>query len=185
VFRWTPSGQLSTFASGLYAPQVLAFDTADNLYVSNMGYNIFTDTILRFTPGGARSTFASGLFNTAGMAFDSAGNLFVQEAYSGSSIYRITPGGVRTTFARYSGVSLGFDSAGRLLQGDDFGNIYQISPQGTRTLYASGLARPSFFALQVPEPSVCLILCLGSAVLFGKLRLRNKPANGPTKGSSQ
>jgi hypothetical protein len=77
---------------------------------------------------------------------------------------------VRTTFAPYYGISLGFDSAGRLLQGDDFGNIYQISPQGARTLYASGLARPSFFALQVPEPSACLILCLGSVVLFGGLR---------------
>jgi hypothetical protein len=107
------------------------------------------------------------------MAFDSAGNLFVQDAYAGSSIYKITPGGVRTTFAPYYGVSLGFDSAGRLLQGDDFGNIYLISPEGTRTLYASGLARPSAFALQVPEPSVCTILCLGSVVLFGRLRRRD------------
>jgi hypothetical protein len=152
VFKWTASGQRSTFAFGLYAPFVLAFDSADNLYVSNAGINIFTDTILKFTPGGARSTFASGLFNTTGMAFDSAGNLFVQEAYAGSKVYKITPGGVRTTFANYYGVSLGFDSAGRLLQGDDYGNIYQLSPQGTRTLYASGLARPSCFALQVPKP---------------------------------
>lgn len=152
VFKWTASGQRSTFAAGLYAPQVLAFDSADNLYVSNLGYNLFTDTILRFTPGGVRSTFASGLFNTAGMAFDSAGNLFVQEAYAGSKVYKITPSGVRTTFANFYGVSLGFDSAGRLLQGDDYGNIYQLWPQGTRTLYASGLERPTSFALQVPKP---------------------------------
>jgi hypothetical protein len=177
VFKWTVDGQRSTFASGLYAPSVLAFDSADNLYVNNRGYNVFTDTILRFTLDGARSTFASGLFNTTGLAFDGAGNLFVQDAYLGSSIYKITPGGVRTTFAPYAGISLGFDSAGRLLQGDDYGNIYQISPQGTRTLYASGLARPGFFALQVPEPSSAAILCLGSAVLFGGLRLRNKSDN--------
>ncbi len=173
VFKWTASGQLSTFASGLYGPSVLAFDSAGNLYVNNMGNNVFTDTILRFTPGGARSTFASGLFNTSGMAFDSAGNLFVQDAYSGSSIYKITPGGVRTTFAPYYGISLGFDSAGRLLQGDDYGNIYQISPQGTRTLYASGLARPSFFALQVPEPSVWVILCVGTLLVFCRSRFHH------------
>jgi hypothetical protein len=173
VFKWTPSGQLSTFASGLYAPSVLAFDSADNLYVNDRGNNVFTDAILKFAPGGARSTFASGLFNTTGMAFDSTGNLFVQDAYSGSSIYKITPNGVRTTFAPYYGISLGFDSAGRLLQGDDFGNIYQISPQGTRTPYASGLARPSFFALQVPEPSALAILFVGSVVYLGGLRFRH------------
>jgi DNA-binding beta-propeller fold protein YncE len=171
VFKWTANGQRSTFASGLYAPSVLAFDSADNLYVSNDGINIFTDTILKFTLGGARSTFVSGLFNTTGMAFDSAGNLFVQDAYSGSSIYEITPGGVRTTFAPYYGISLGFDSTGRLLQGDDYGNIYQISPQGTRTLYASGLARPSFFALQVPEPGCLSMLAAGlSGLMLAQLK---------------
>lgn len=172
VFKWTASGQRSTFASGLYAPSVLAFDSADNLYVDNSGNNVFTDTILKFTLGGVRSTFASGLFNTTGLAFDSAGNLFVQDAYAGSSIYEITPGGVRTTFANFYGISLGFDSRGKLLQGDDYGHIYELSPDGTRTLFASGLARPGFFALQVPEPSVCVILCLGSVVLFGGLRRR-------------
>jgi sugar lactone lactonase YvrE len=174
VFKWTASGERSTFASGLYAPSVLAFDSADNLYVSNDGFSIFTDTILKFTLDGARSTFASGLFNTTGMAFDSAGNLFVQEAYAGSKVYKITPSGVRTTFANFYGISLGFDSAGRLLQGDDYGNIYEISPTGTRTLYASGLARPSFLVLQIPEPSVCAILCLGSVVLLGGLRRRDE-----------
>lgn len=184
VFKWNASGQRSTFASGLYAPQVLAFDSADNLYVSNMGYSyvtIYTHTILKFTPGGFRSTFASGLFNTTGMAFDSAGNLFVQEAYSGSSIYQVSPDGVRTTFAPYSGISVGFDSRGTLLQGDDSGNIYEFSPQGTRTLYASGLRRPGFFVLQVPEPSASLILGVGSVVLFGRLRFRHLQSSSPAK----
>jgi len=167
VFKWNASGQRSTFASGLYAPSVLAFDSADNLYVNNFGTSIYTDTILKFSLGGSRSTFAGGLFNTTGLAFDRNGNLLVQDAYSGSSLYIISPGGVRTTFAPYYGISVGFDSRGELLQGDDSGNIYEFSPQGTRTLYASGLARPSFFVLQVPEPSVSVILCLGSVLLFG------------------
>ena len=172
VLKWTPSGQRSTFASGLYAPGVLAFDSADNLYVNNHGININTDTILKFTLDGASSTFASGLFGTTGMAFDSAGNLFVQDAYSGSSIYKITPGGVRTTFAPYFGLRLGFDSRGKLLQGGDYGNIYEFSQDGTRTLYASGLTSVGFFALQVPEPSVCAILLAGSIVYLRVLRFR-------------
>jgi sugar lactone lactonase YvrE len=176
VFKWTASGQLSTFAAGLYAPRVLAFDSADNLYVSNFGERpaVFTDTILRFTLDGTLSTFASGLFNTTGMAFDSAGNLFVQDSYAGSSIYEITPTGVRSTFAPVYGVGLGFDSAGNLLQGEDSGDIYEFSPEGTRTLFASGLERPAFFAVQVPEPSVWAIICVGSSVFLGGVRFRHR-----------
>jgi hypothetical protein len=173
VYKWTPSGQRSTFASGLYAPYALAFDSAGDLFVSNSASGIYNDTILEFKVGGGRTTFATGLFSTTGLAFDSAGNLFVQQSYSGSSIYEFTPSGVRSTFANCYGISLAFDSAGKLLQGDDYGNIYQFSPDGTRTLFASGLARPGFFALQVPEPSVWALLCVGSIVFIGGLRFRH------------
>src|SRR5947207_2839184 len=51
-----PPGSISTFATGLSLPFGLAFDTSDNLYVSD------TDrTISRITPSGSRTTFASGL----------------------------------------------------------------------------------------------------------------------------
>ena len=45
-----------------------------------------------------RSTFASGLYGPYGLAFNSAGNLFVAD-YGSGNIYEFTPGGVRSTFA--------------------------------------------------------------------------------------
>ena len=185
VYRWTTAGKRSTFVTGLFAPYALALDSAGDVFVSNQAGGIFNDTILEYKVGGGYTTFASGLFNTHGMTFDSSGNLFVQDSYAGSSIYKITPSGVRSTFANYYGLGLGFDSAGKLLQGDDFGNIYEFSPEGTRTLFASGLAQPGFFALQVPERSVWAIFCVGSVVLFGSLRSRHRAVmdrlGGPNK----
>src|SRR5215467_14755413 len=56
IYKFTPLGVVSTFASGLDGPEGLAFDKAGNLYVTS-----FLGHIYKFTPGGARSTFASGL----------------------------------------------------------------------------------------------------------------------------
>ena len=54
----TPDGAQSTFASGLHVPYGLAFDSAGNLFVADVG----SGNIYEFTPGGVRSTFASGLY---------------------------------------------------------------------------------------------------------------------------
>lgn len=61
----TPAGMLSTFASGLYYPDGLAFDNAGDLFESNYG----TDSIYEFTPDGVQTTFASGLQDPIGLAF--------------------------------------------------------------------------------------------------------------------
>ena len=47
---------VSTFASGFNQPDGLAFDSAGNLYVANVGNN----TVSEVTPAGVVSTFASG-----------------------------------------------------------------------------------------------------------------------------
>src|ERR1700730_3399628 len=94
IYKFTPDGTRSSFASGLNSPIGLAFDSAGNLFVADAG----SGQIYKFTPGGMRSTFASGLNSPAGLAFDSAGNLFEADAGSGH-IYKFTPGGMRSTFA--------------------------------------------------------------------------------------
>ena len=60
IYKLTPNGVRTTFASGLDDPTALAFDSAGNLFVANVSFNL-SGTIYKFTPGGARSTFASGL----------------------------------------------------------------------------------------------------------------------------
>src|SRR5438477_474484 len=98
IFKFTPAGTSSPFASGLNGPYGLAFDGSGNLFVADKTSN----TIFKFTPGGTESTFASGLSNPTGLAFDSSVNLF--EADQGSNtIFKFTPAGAKSTFG--SGLS--------------------------------------------------------------------------------
>jgi hypothetical protein len=83
-----------------------------------------------------RSTFASGLSAPQDLAFDSAGNLFEADANSGN-IYEFTPAGVRTTFASGLGA-------------------HALAFQG-------GL-------LPVPEPPALGLLAVGIAVLLIRQR---------------
>ena len=73
VYKFTPAGVRTIFASGLQLPDRvgLAFDSAGNLFVAA------DVTIYKFTPTGARTTFATVQNGANGLAFDRAGNLFV------------------------------------------------------------------------------------------------------------
>jgi hypothetical protein len=66
IYKFTPNGTRSTFATGLYYPRDLAFDKNGNLFVTNCepGYA----SIDEFTPTGSQSVFASGLSNPEGVA---------------------------------------------------------------------------------------------------------------------
>src|SRR4051812_23150744 len=72
ILTLSPTGTVSTFATGFGFVEGLAFDGAGNLYVSNG-----IDSISKVTPGGAVSTFATGFVNPYGLAFDNSGNLYV------------------------------------------------------------------------------------------------------------
>src|SRR5437762_655090 len=93
IFKFTPDGKKSTFASGLstYGVYNLAFDAAGNLFVADEE----SHSILKFTPDGKKSTFATG-FNPSGMAFDDKGNLFVADQEH--SILKFTPDGTSSSF---------------------------------------------------------------------------------------
>ena len=65
IYKFTPSGSRSTFASGLNGPAGLAFDGNGNLFESDNG----SGNIYKFTPDGSRTTFASGLNSPSGLAF--------------------------------------------------------------------------------------------------------------------
>src|SRR5204862_213762 len=66
IFKFTPAGVKSTFASGLNGPIAFAFDASGNLFAADAVANI----IFKFTPAGVRSTFASGLSEPSGLAFE-------------------------------------------------------------------------------------------------------------------
>ena len=102
IFEFTPGGaQISFasgfFASGLNAPEGLAFNSAGDLFEADFG----SGNINEFKPDGEQSTFASGLNRPTALAFNSAGDLF--EADNATHvIYEFAPDGARTTFATFS-----------------------------------------------------------------------------------
>ena len=72
-----------------------------------------------------------------------AQNLFVANWYAPGTIYEFTPAGTESTF--YSGglgepESLVFDSESNLFVADSLaGNVFEITPDGTKTTFASGM----------------------------------------------
>ena len=142
IYEFKPNGTRSTFASGLYAPAALAFNSSGDLFVAgdsavnggppDQGY------IYEFTPNGTQSTFASGLVDgPVALAFSSSGDLFVG---AGNNIYEYTPNGTQSTFASVNDVGgLAFNSSGDLFASNGVypADIYEFTPNGTRSTFAS------------------------------------------------
>src|SRR5437763_2588551 len=140
IFKFTPAGAKSTFATGLGGPFGLAVDGFGNVFEANFNNGM----IFKFTPAGVKSTFASGLNGPIALAFDASGNLFAADAVA-NIIFKFTPAGVKSTFA--SGlngpVALAFDASGNLFEADHGSNkIFKFTPAGVKTTFASGLHGP-------------------------------------------
>src|SRR5205807_6913623 len=145
IFKFTPTGVRSTFASGLNGPSALAFDAFGNLFEADHGSN----TIFKFTPAGVKTTFASGLHGPFGLPFH-AGTLFESDTGSGT-IIKFPAAGVKSTFA--SGLNtptgLAFDASGNLFEADQAsGTIFKFTPAGVKSSFASGLNAPSGLAFE-------------------------------------
>ena len=140
IFKFTPAGAKTTFATGLSSPAGLAFDSVGNLFVTNDSGN----SITRITLSGKKSTFATGLNLPYGLAFDPSGNLYEADEGSGS-ILKFTPTGARSIFAAglNNPAGLAFDASGNLFVGNfTAGRIDKITSTGIRTTFASGLSFP-------------------------------------------
>jgi hypothetical protein len=140
IFKFTPVGAKSTFATSLGGPFGMAVDAFGNVFEANFN----TGMISKFTPAGVQSTFASGLNGPIALAFDASGNLFATEG-TGGTIVMFTPGGVKSTFA--SGLNgpsaLAFDASGNLFEADhDSNTIFKFTPAGVKTIFATGLHGP-------------------------------------------
>ncbi len=174
IYKITPGGVSTTFASGLVNPFGLTFDTQGNLFVADNGANVI-DKIDKY---GNISVFASVARPTY-MAFDVKKNLFVS-SYGDYEIYKITPAQVKTAFAPVASPDgLAFDSAGYLYAAQEGGSIgiVKIATTGTETLFSTGIPEPIGLAFRpnvttTPEPgAIGLIAACG---LTSALAVRRK-----------
>jgi hypothetical protein len=137
----TPSGKVSTFASGLSGPLGLAFGSDGFLYTSSP----IAGTISKIAPDGTVSPFVtSGLAGPLGLAFDGAGNLYTANFFSGT-VNKILPDGTVTTFATgfTQPTDVAFDAAGTLYVDSGASSISKVSSTGTVTPFVTaGLSTP-------------------------------------------
>jgi formylglycine-generating enzyme len=145
IYKFTPAGVRSVFASELNGPWSLTCDNSDNLFVAT--YNL--GTIYKFTPAGVRSVFASGLIYPQSLVCDASGNLF--EADTGSNkIYKFTPSGSKSLFASViNPYGLALDAESNLFVTSNYGSgsIYKFTSSGVQSTFASGLGNPYSLAL--------------------------------------
>jgi sugar lactone lactonase YvrE len=151
IYKYTPNGNRTTFASGLGTPVGLAFNSG-SLFVADAG----SGTIYKFSPTGSKSIFATGLSPNS-LTFDTTGNLF--ETDETGNIYKFDSNGNRTTFA--SGVDVNgvvglvFDGDGNLFVSNG-NSITKITPAGSPSTFATGLDMPNGLAFRPGIPSPIL-----------------------------
>jgi sugar lactone lactonase YvrE len=148
---------LRTISQGVYDPQVIAFDSSGNLYVSNQT----ADTVTVYPSGGSEPelTISQGLSQPIGLALDSTGNLYVGDQYIPSDQLgrTVTVAPAVTVYAPGSGKllrtitkdvcspgPLAVDSSNDLYVGNTLGNPgpCHISSGGYVSVYASNSKRP-------------------------------------------
>lgn len=141
IYDFTPSGERSTFDTGLVLPFGLGFDPAGNLYVANYGNPLSGSYIYKYSASGIRSTFASDFVGAPiGLAINKTGSVF--ESDNRGNIYELNPDGTKSVVA--AGLStpraLAFNSAGDLFVAA--GSIYEFSTNGVNSVFAAGLHAP-------------------------------------------
>lgn len=135
ITKIAPSGQKSTFASGVSA-YAIRFNNAGTMFVADA----YSNSILTFTPSGTKATFASGLNTPFDIVFDKAGNLYEADGGTGA-ILKFSPAGVKSGFVHgmKAPTGLAFDFSGNLYVSDPNSNaIYVFTPSGARSTFRTG-----------------------------------------------
>ncbi|MBN2304403.1 MAG: NHL repeat-containing protein, partial [Anaerolineae bacterium] len=129
VFRVSGGGVVTEFipfSAGLNNPNVIAFDSADNIYIGNAGASQF---LSKFDSSGApvNLTFVPDLYLPQGIVVDNtAGVLYLSEGDGTISLVNLTTGAVSpyANMGAFGGTQGGLvrDSAGNLYYSDYFNN---------------------------------------------------------------
>lgn len=115
VYKISPVGEVSIFASGLNFPQGGTTDKEGNTYISNWNSGIIT----KITSSGIKTEFFSGFFGPTGLTFNNSGDEFYVSNYSTNSITKINlTNNTRSVFSSNNGINgpdgIVFDESGNL-----------------------------------------------------------------------
>jgi len=126
IFKFTPSGVMTEFLTGLSNPNGLAFNSSDELYSCQWQTNFLNKYLIS---GNLSNSYSVTWGNPSGIAkaFDNEDMIFAK--YSANTLHRITPSGTITTIS----------TAGELngpvgLTYDDSGNLY-VGNYNNRRIY--------------------------------------------------
>ncbi|MBC8044866.1 MAG: hypothetical protein IAF08_15620 [Rhizobacter sp.] len=144
VYKITPSGTVSTFATGIDKPLAGTIDSVGNLYVCEVAGS-FTGRIYKITPAGVKTVFCEdGLSIPACVSIGKDGNFYAGN-FSVATIVKISPAGVVSPFVNLGGISdIAVDDAGNFYASIySTGKIQKITPSGTVSTLATLPASPA------------------------------------------
>lgn len=137
VFKITPGGVVSSFASGLNGASGNDFDAEGNLFQSSIAGGF----VSKISPTGSVSQHASGFQGPVGVVVGDQGELFVCNC-SNNTISRVSPDGIVSTFAESplmncpNGIDM--DPSGNLYVASfNSNNLVKISPEGQLSVLAT------------------------------------------------
>jgi len=138
VWKITPDGVRTEFATGLQGASGNTFDAEGNLYQSNIAGN----RISIITPDGVVSTLEDTLAaSPVGLDFDSNGNLYIANC-GNRSIRKVTPEGESSLLVRHNLLfcpnGLAVDDNDNVYAGTfNGGRVLKTTPDGTLTILAT------------------------------------------------
>ena len=136
VYKITPNGEVSIFASGMNGASGNDFDSDGNLYQSSIigGY------ISKITPDGESAIITEGLEAPVGLSVQEDGSIYVGECFG--RIKKIAPDGTVSLIsdspllACANGVDL--DANGNIYVANfNDANVIKITPEGVATIFAT------------------------------------------------
>jgi sugar lactone lactonase YvrE len=151
VYKVTPRGAVTPFATDIMNATGLAFSITGDLFVSSR----FEGTIYTVDPAGRVEVFTEGMGIATGIAFDRIGNLYVGDR--SGSIFKISPDKEIFVFATLepsiAAYHLAFGMDDNLYVSgpttSSFDAIYRISPSGEVERFFTGLGRPQGLAVDI------------------------------------
>jgi sugar lactone lactonase YvrE len=151
IYKVTPKGAVTPFATEIMNPTGLAFSMTGDLFVSSR----FEGNVYAIDPAGRTRTFIEGMGVATGIAFDRQGNLYVGDR--SGNIFKINAerevfvfATLEPSVAAYH-LAFGFDDY-LYVSGpttSSFDCIHRISPSGVVDRFFTGLGRPQGLAFDI------------------------------------